>query len=187
MPPISRPQIRAWHEIDSLSNKKLIGRTCIYTACERYHFINFVPGTRKPPLVFSRAWHKVDKQTASPDAARTRRAWSEGRERERTPQRPGGEAVPPKFRVGAGSSGFAFQGGSFRNRNHKIHNGVQCPQEIGVGQKKPPDFSDGLYSRDRTRTCDLRVMSPTSCQLLYPALTEPHYTEVKDLSQPVPA
>ena len=28
----------------------------------------------------------------------------------------------------------------------------------------------GLYfSRGRTRTCDLRVMSPTSCQLLYPA------------------
>jgi hypothetical protein len=25
------------------------------------------------------------------------------------------------------------------------------------------------YSRGRTRTCDLRVMSPTSCQLLYPA------------------
>ena len=120
-------------------------------------------------------------------AARTRRAWSEGRERERTPQWPDGEAVPPKSRVGAGSLGFAFQGGISRNWNHKIHKGVQCPQEIAVSQKKPPDFSDGLYSRDRTRTCDLRVMSPTSCQLLYPALTEPHYTEVKDLSQPVPA
>ena len=26
-----------------------------------------------------------------------------------------------------------------------------------------------FYSRSRTRTYDLRVMSPTSCQLLYPA------------------
>jgi hypothetical protein len=58
---------------------------------------NFVPGTRKHKWEFSRAWHKFDKQTASPDAARTRRAWSEGRERERTPQRPDGPAVPPKY------------------------------------------------------------------------------------------
>jgi len=45
--------------------------------------------------MFSRVWHEYE--SFSLDAARTRRAWSEGRERERTPQRPGGEAVPPKF------------------------------------------------------------------------------------------
>ena len=51
------------------------------------------------------AWHKVDRQgTPLHDAARTRRAWSEGRERERTPKRPDGEAVPPMSCVGAGSS-----------------------------------------------------------------------------------
>ncbi len=30
--------------------------------------------------------------------------------------------------------------------------------------------TDTLTSGGRTRTCDLRVMSPTSCQLLYPAI-----------------
>ncbi len=29
-----------------------------------------------------------------------------------------------------------------------------------------------LTSGGRTRTCDLRVMSPTSCQLLYPAVSQ---------------
>ena len=32
-----------------------------------------------------------------------------------------------------------------------------------------------FYSRERTRTSDLRVMSPTSCQLLYPASLKPIY------------
>ncbi len=43
---------------------------------------------------------------------------------------------------------------------------------IGFGAKKKPlDFSRGfLRSGSRTRTCDLRVMSPTSYLLLYPAM-----------------
>jgi hypothetical protein len=44
--------------------------------------IRSVPGTRKPPLLFYSAWH----------------------ERERTPKRPDGKAVPPKPGVNAGSS-----------------------------------------------------------------------------------
>ena len=37
--------------------------------------------------------------------------------------------------------------------------------------KKEEILSDFLYgSGGRTRTSDLRVMSPTSCQLLYPAM-----------------
>ena len=37
--------------------------------------------------------------------------------------------------------------------------------------KKEETLSDFLYgSGGRTRTSDLRVMSPTSCQLLYPAM-----------------
>ena len=37
--------------------------------------------------------------------------------------------------------------------------------------KKRKSKSDFLYgSGGRTRTSDLRVMSPTSCQLLYPAM-----------------
>jgi hypothetical protein len=37
---------------------------------------------------------------------------------------------------------------------------------------KKPVFTDWLFngSGDRTRTCDLRVMSPTSSQLLHPAI-----------------
>ena len=35
--------------------------------------------------------------------------------------------------------------------------------------KKPLNFLSGHSSWGRTRTCGLRVMSPTSCQLLYPA------------------
>jgi len=53
------------------------------------------------------AWHEIDRGLL--DAARTRRVWSEGRERERTPQRPDGEAVPPKSRVGVGSSELPFR------------------------------------------------------------------------------
>ena len=38
-------------------------------------------------------------------------------------------------------------------------------------KKRLPKWEAFLnFSRDRTRTCDLRVMSPTSCQLLYPAV-----------------
>ena len=39
--------------------------------------------------------------------------------------------------------------------------------------KKSPEilgFQDFQSCGSRTRTCDLRVMSPTSCQLLYPAM-----------------
>ena len=66
-------QIRAWHEIASLSDKKLPVRTCIYTACKGISPRNFVPGT------------KLTGHPSPSDAARTRRAWSEGQERQRTP------------------------------------------------------------------------------------------------------
>ena len=36
--------------------------------------------------------------------------------------------------------------------------------------KKAQQMLGFLSSGNRTRTCDLRVMSPTSCLLLYPAM-----------------
>ena len=40
-----------------------------------------------------------------------------------------------------------------------------------IAQKKEKHFRFSfLSSGGRTRTCGLRVMSPTSCQLLYPAM-----------------
>ena len=46
------------------------------------------------------------------------------------------------------------------------------PTEAGK-KKRPTKIADRSLifgSGGRTRTCDLRVMSPTSCQLLHPAL-----------------
>ena len=40
------PQIRAWHEIASFSDKKLVVRFCILAAFSGYRAINFVPGTK---------------------------------------------------------------------------------------------------------------------------------------------
>lgn len=57
-------------------------------------------------------------------------------------------------------------------------------------KKSPSPCGNGLplfkrFSRGRTRTCDLRVMSPTSCQLLYPASLWWYYTEYPKMCQPL--
>ena len=46
-----------------------------------FHTADSCQARENSRFMFSRAWHESD----GPDAARTRRAWSEGRERERTP------------------------------------------------------------------------------------------------------
>ena len=58
-----------------------------------------------------------------------------------------------------GSSSSHSFGAAFSPR--PLHTGIKKSQS----QKELTLF----YSRERTRTSDLRVMSPTSCQLLYPA------------------
>src|ERR1700740_1634821 len=46
----------------------------------------------------------------------------------------------------------------------------QLPDQNFSDKKSPQIFSEGFGSGSRTRTYDLRVMSPTSYQLLHPAL-----------------
>jgi len=45
-----------------------------------------------------RAWHEKTASLCFLVPGTNLRIWSEGRERERTPERPDGEAVPPKCR-----------------------------------------------------------------------------------------
>ena len=50
-----------------------------------------------------------------------------------------------------------------------LHSNLRLDSVYGI--KKPESFDSGFpCSGDRTRTCDLRVMSPTSYQLLHPAM-----------------
>ena len=50
-----------------------------------------------------------------------------------------------------------------------LHSSLWLDSVYGI--KKPESNDSGfLCSGDRTRTCDLRVMSPTSSQLLHPAM-----------------
>ncbi len=49
--------------------------------------------------------------------------------------------------------------------------------------KSRTSLDTAYFSRGRTRTCDLRVMSPTSCQLLYPASVSTIYRILSCLSR----
>ena len=50
-----------------------------------------------------------------------------------------------------------------------LHSTLRLDSVYGI--KKPESFDSGFpCSGDRTRTCGLRVMSPTSYQLLHPAI-----------------
>ena len=50
-----------------------------------------------------------------------------------------------------------------------LHSNLRLDSVYGI--KKPESFDSGFpCSGDRTRTCGLRVMSPTSYQLLHPAI-----------------
>ena len=50
-----------------------------------------------------------------------------------------------------------------------LHSTLRLDSVYGIKKPEPND-SGFLCSGDRTRTCDLRVMSPTSSQLLHPAM-----------------
>ncbi len=50
-----------------------------------------------------------------------------------------------------------------------LHSNLRLDSVYGIKKPEPND-SGFLCSGDRTRTCDLRVMSPTSSQLLHPAM-----------------
>ncbi len=50
-----------------------------------------------------------------------------------------------------------------------LHSSLRHDSVYGIKKPEPND-SGFLCSGDRTRTCDLRVMSPTSSQLLHPAM-----------------
>ena len=83
-------------------------------------------------------------------------------------------------------TGFIFSLRSNMDLNKKLYNEnplfayakvdfFDCPQARASSaysqRKKPPTFVGGFPSSgNRTRTCDLRVMSPTSYLLLYPAI-----------------
>lgn len=57
----------------------------------------------------------------------------------------------------------------FEKRWPRIWKNPQFHVENGGFHCRFVSLSTITFSRDRTRTCDLWVMSPTSCQLLYPA------------------
>ena len=61
-----------------------------------------------------------------------------------------------------------------------IRSAVETLRVLSIQKKTAPHLRDAVFfSKGRTRTCDLRVMSPTSCQLLYLALLSikyPFYT-----------
>ena len=50
-----------------------------------------------------------------------------------------------------------------------LHSTLRLDSVYGIKKPEPND-SGFPCSGDTTRTCDLRVMSPTSCQLLHPAI-----------------
>ena len=106
-------QIRARHKIDSFYNIELRVHTCILTALKRPHPVNFVPGTKLLPyLIWSYQCTPAFKEHSVAiglSISCLARAWSEGRERERTLKRPDGEAVPPMSWVGDGSSELPFR------------------------------------------------------------------------------